>query len=98
MWPLDGVQGLLFGTFLEEDTEYGPGYSHSAFKQISPGMQRGEVELLIGPPLNEWPMESAGQHLGARWSHSPSDTHFRLRVVWFRSGIVVGVHTEFYVD
>jgi hypothetical protein len=99
-WTLDGIEGLVFGSFLREDTVYAPGYTDSGFRRVAVGMSRSQVEALIGAPQHEWPVggDTDRSGVGARWSHSPGDTHFRCRVLLFRNDVVVEKHTEFYVD
>ncbi len=97
---LDGLDGLLFGTLLSEDTVYAPGYSDSGFRKVRPGMSVAEVYALLGAPLEQWTIaaDSAGPDMGQRWSRSPGDTHYRCRVVLYYRGTVVEKHSEFYVD
>ena len=99
-WALDGIGGIAFGALLDEDTVYARGYSDAGFRHVAPGMSREQVRSLIGAPQKEWPIEATngGPDLGARWSYSPGDTHFRCRVLLFRQGVVVKKHSEFYLD
>ena len=99
-WPIDGTEGLVLGVLLGEDTVYAPRYSDSGFRHVVLGMSRSQVEALIGAPQRKWPTDEHTDHpdVGARWSYSPGDTHFRCRVLLFRNGVVVEKHSDFYVD
>jgi hypothetical protein len=98
-YPVDGFDGLLMGLLLGEDTTYAAGYSARGFDAVTLGMSRADVEALIGPPQKEYSLdESDPREMGARWSFSPGDTHYRCRGLLFRDGKVYEKHTEFYVD
>ena len=101
-WDLDGLQGVVFGLLLEEDTVYTARYSDAGFRAVRVGMAVAEVEQLIGPPESTWTLKDRGGRIGetaARWSRSPGDTHYRSRVLLFsETGRVKRKHSEFYVD
>ena len=100
-WSLDGLEGVLAGATLHEDTVYTIGYSDAWFRAVQVGMSLVEVEKLIGPPESAWSLEDRRgktAETGARWSHSPHDTNYRCRVLLFRNGHVFEKHSEFYVD
>lgn len=99
-WPLDGLSGTLLAVVLGEDTVYASSYTDAGFRRVQVGMSQHEVHEVLGAPLASWPIESAGgppEH-AEKWSTSPGDTNFRLRVVRFRSGHVVRKIAEFWVD
>lgn len=100
-WALDGVSGVVLDLFLEDDTVYTTSYSDAGFRAVRVGMTLHDVEKLIGRPESTWSLEDRGGQpgeVGARWSHSPGDTHYRVRVLLFRDGRVSRKHCEFYVD
>lgn len=96
----DGVEGLLWGLFWGEDTAYAAGYTDAGFRQVTVGMTRTQVHNLLGPPLQRWSFapDIHGADNGERWSHSPGDDSYRIRVVRYRGNVVVRKQTEFYVD
>jgi hypothetical protein len=96
IWLIDGLGGVLLGGMFHEDTEYAAEYSRSGWKEVNLGMTRERVKSLIGEPLDSWKNKDAS--IGARWSRSPGDTHFRCRVLTFTNGTVSNKHEEFYVD
>lgn len=96
---LDGLGGAVWASMLPEDTVYAAQYTDTGFRKVSVGMTEAQVEAALGPPLARWSIDrSDGPDAGARWSYSPGNTHYRCRVVHFRSGRVVRKHAEFYVD
>ncbi len=99
-WPLDGPQSLFVTLLLGEDTVYADGYSKRAFRRVSVGMTEAEVEEILGPPLGSWfaGESELGMERTARWTHSPGDTHYRIRVVIYRDGRVTEKVAEFYYD
>ena len=100
LWLPDGLEGVVFGIALHEDTLYAAGYSDGGFRRVTAGMSEAQVEEVLGAPESRWTIERSGNgpDAGARWSYSPGDTHYRCRVILFRRGHVVKKHAEFYVD
>ena len=93
---LDGISGWLLSRFYDEDTPYAPGYSDSAFRKVREGMTEDEVRDLLGQPLDRWSLDN--NRFGRRWSKSPSDGNYKLRVVIFTEGKVTRKTSEFYLD
>ncbi|NVJ07390.1 outer membrane protein assembly factor BamE [Myxococcus sp. AM001] len=94
---LDGLDGLLLSFAFEPSTRFAPGYSWLAFRRVQPGMGRDEVVRLLGEPLVVHDTPPAGTSW--RYSKSPTDSHYSLRVVAFsNSGVVTRVAHEYYVD
>jgi hypothetical protein len=97
---LDGLDGVFWSSMFHEDTVYAPGYSDTAFRKIHAGMPESEVKALLGAPISLYP---AYQNTGQDWttwcySDSPGDTHYRIRAIRMKDGVVIGKHAEFYVD
>jgi hypothetical protein len=104
---LDGLGGLVFGLLGEEDTVYAPGYSDRAFRQVEIGMSQQEVLSLLGEPISPFrltgePLMDWSRAFPAEWcweySHSPSDSDFRIRCVYIENGKVVGKRAGYWVD
>ncbi len=93
---LDGLDGWFFSTGFEEDTEYAGGYSDDAFRSVRLGMATRDVVALLGPPLETGAL-GAGRETW-RWSRSPGDKSYRVRVVIFDGGRAVEIHNHFDVD
>lgn len=91
---LDGLWGLV--NIIFEDTRYAEGYSASRFKRVKVGMTSQQVLYLLGEPLGKYPVEGGLE--GWRYSESPSDSDYRVRVILFSSGRVVKIIAEYYVD
>jgi outer membrane protein assembly factor BamE (lipoprotein component of BamABCDE complex) len=53
VYSLEGLDGLLFSTFLDEDTVYSAGYRDSDFRAIQRGMTESQVRTLLPAPLGE---------------------------------------------
>jgi hypothetical protein len=84
---LDGFDGTLCALILSDHTAYAPTYSASGFKQIQVGMAAGEVEALLGRPLDEWTIPGHPPRLYWRWSRSRDGSqYYRRRVVSFSDG------------
>jgi hypothetical protein len=113
-WPglqvlrLEGPVGTVFH-WLEGggDTVFASGFSDIAFLRVETGMPIDEVIRLLGEPLDTYASQNApmghaadgvGWDTGLRWSRSPGDSSYSVRVVLFRNGRVVGRVSEFYVD
>jgi hypothetical protein len=95
-WLIDGLDGLIWGSLFQEDTEYAAYYTDGGWRAVRIGMKEADVKATIGAPLQVWTNQDAS--VGMRWSRSPGDTHFRCRVLQFGDGKVTGKHAEFYVD
>lgn len=94
---LDGWPWALMPLAWEDDTEFAQGYSALGFWLVTVGMSPDEVLDRLGPPLERYPI-SESRDEGWRWSRSPHDGSYRVRVVIFREGRVAAKHSEFYVD
>jgi hypothetical protein len=64
-----------------------------------------EVRALLGAPLKEYALSNCDEGCGLtpadkgwRYSMSPSEEHYRVRVVLFRHGQVVEKLSQFWVD
>lgn len=95
-WLIDGLDGLLWGALLREDTAYAAGYTAGGWRSIRIGMTQADVRTAIGDPLQGWTNQDSS--VSMRWSRSPGDTHYRCRVLQFSEGRVTEKHSEFYVD
>jgi hypothetical protein len=95
-YRLDGTAGCWLPALVEEDTEYALGYSTAAFRRLRIGMSKDEVFALLGEPLDRYPVEGARE--GWRWTRSPGDRSYRVRVALFTGGRVSEVLHEFYLD
>lgn len=80
-----------------EDTRYASGYSERAFRAVRSGMSPQEVVELLGEPIDRSRSVQSGLDVW-RYSLSPSDTSYRIRVIQFRDGLVSGKVHELYVD
>jgi hypothetical protein len=98
VFTLDGVKGLVFSPGSLEDTEYAPGYSALGFFRVREGMRDEQVRGLLGEPLDTYPIRNDPRQVGWRWTRSPGDTDYRVRVVIFRDGRVTRRHSEYYID
>ncbi len=94
---LDGWPWELMQVAWEDDTEFAPTYSALGFSLVRVGMSPAEVVAAVGPPLERYPIRESGEE-GWRWTRSPHDSSYRVRVVIFRNGRVSEKHSEFYVD
>jgi hypothetical protein len=100
LYLLDGINGWVFSKLAVggEDTQYASGYTDSAFRAIRVGMPKEKVRELLGPPLDVGTSDPPKRLEIWRYSWSPSDTNYRIRVVHLRDGVVVDKVSEFYVD
>ena len=85
-YPLDGWVGSALAVGYGHDTEYAPGYSEKEFARLELGMTMNEVERRLGRPLQEYAI--TGGELGWRYTRSPRDMSYRVRVVIFKSGVM----------
>ena len=81
----------------KEDTVFSEQYSESAFHGIRRGQSAQSVESALGKPLRAVHTDHGDV---VCYSQSPTDTHFRNRLVVLSkdAGVVVEVFAEFYVD
>ncbi|NOJ81898.1 outer membrane protein assembly factor BamE domain-containing protein [Myxococcus xanthus] len=94
---LDGLDGFLWSLIFRPSTHFAPGYSWLAFRRVQPGMSRDEVVKLLGEPMEVHDRPTQGALW--RYSKSPTDSHYSLRVVFFSDGgVVTRVAHEYYVD
>ena len=94
-WSLDGVDGMLLGLVLPDDTVYAEQYSDAGFRQVAIGVSEAEVRRILGPPLE------IGAHDGAslfRYTRTANDSNYYVRVIVFRDGRVSEKRHQFYVD
>ncbi|HMO41600.1 MAG TPA: hypothetical protein PKE17_19465 [Saprospiraceae bacterium] len=111
-FSLDGLDGALFSSGMEYDTQFATQYSDQKFRAITAGMTTNELIEILGNPLVIWTRDKVFTKEGTRDEHirdqdityiwkysiSPSDTHYHMRTISVKNGIVVGKHSEFYVD
>ncbi|NEN25697.1 outer membrane protein assembly factor BamE [Cryomorpha ignava] len=101
---IDGISGEIWDFIYSTDTKYADGYSDKRFNEIKIGMTEQEVLDVLGEPLTEWnPYQNTrfkdkANFIGFQYSVSPSDTHYRLRQVYFNKGVVAEKIGYFYVD
>lgn len=91
---LDGFGGILGSMLFEDSTQYAPGYSVAAFRQVKVGMAEAEVYSLLGQPLDTHSRDDTTY----LWYSKPQKSHFRDRKVILKNGLVIDKNTEFYVD
>ena len=91
---LDGLDGFILSMLFEDSTQYAPGYTATAFRQIETGMREEQVYTLLGKPLDTHSRDNTFY----LWYSKPKKSHFRNRMVILRHGLVVDKNAEFYVD
>jgi len=91
---LDGLGGFIASLFWRDSTQYAPGYTDRAFRNVMVGMTEIEVFALLGRPLD---VHAAGGKVYL-WYSQPARSHFRDRRVILQHGVVVDKNTGFYVD
>ena len=92
---LDGLDGAVFKSLTPDDTQFAAKYSVLGFWSVRKGMTAEQVTALVGPPLEQYRRDG---DYGWRWSRSPHDSNYRVRVVIFRRGRVFEKFSEYYVD
>ena len=95
---LDGLDGFIWSRLFQEDTRYSERYSDAAFRKVYPGVTQTTLTELLGQPLRTYSPTSDRDMTILWFSESPNDSHFRLRSVDLRDGLVIRRHSEFYVD
>lgn len=107
---LDGLDGFLLRLIVgSEDTLYAEGYTDKGFRSVRQGYRREQVERALGKPMEivpagrtapkNWVFRlSDGGYEGWIYSVSRNDSHYRIRVILFKQGVVIGKVAEFYVD
>ena len=93
--PADSWFDSAMGTFCIADTEYASGYSEEEFASLRPGTTMEEVERRLGKPLEQ---NASASGTGWRYSRSPNDRSYRVRVVRFTGDRVQRLIHELYVD
>lgn len=101
---IDGLSGEIWDLIFTTDTKYANGYSDNRFNQIKIGMTEEEVLGILGAPLTRWSpyhytrFQNKANFVGFQYSECPSDTHYRLRQIYFDNGIVAERIGYFYID
>lgn len=98
---LDGALGTIMSINVIEDTEYTEGYSDDKFYAISIGMKEKDLLELIGEPFlryNPSSKHNKQQFEILKYSRSPGDTHYRIRLVFVKDKIVIKTESSFYFD
>ncbi len=109
---LDGIGGYVWPLGFPDTTVYSENYSHRAFRAVEAEMNEDDVLAFLGEPYEIWYRDPDFQRTYDRraiqpssdityiwrYSHSPNDSHYRMRHVHIKDGIVVRRHSEYYVD
>ena len=74
--------------FIADDTQYATTFSDREFRRISVGMTESEVRSLLGDPFDRWAVDGDQTVTAWRWTRSPLDSHYKVRVVVFKDGRV----------
>lgn len=96
--PIDGIKGELLALLLGENTVYSKNYSDNAFRKITIGMTKEEVEQLLGEPLFIGKFPESSLEI---WDYSEqigSGDNFRRREFSLVEGKVESINAHFYVD
>ena len=98
---LDGIKGEIYGTMFGPSTEYSTGYSHESFIKIKTGMTEKEVIKILGQPIDSFkPYPSYKDsmfNVGLRYAKGTDEnSHYRLRIIYLRKGIVTERRSQFY--
>ena len=72
---LDGLGGCIASLFWSDSTQYAPGYSARAFRNVKVGMTAPNVYALLGRPLD---VHTASGKVYL-WYSQPTRSHFRDR-------------------
>lgn len=102
-WP------MVLAPVLGFDTEFAPGYTASAFRDVREGMTYDEVVVQLGEPLHGLTSGAgygAGYYTGflvgdeefCVWSSSPNGSHHSMRAIHFRDGVVFKKVAGFHWD
>lgn len=101
---LDGIQGEILMVVFKPETHYAEQYTHKSFAKVRKGMTEHEVMKLLGKPICRWRpyrftnFKNKAHFVGFQYSESLSDTHYRLRQVYFENGKVAEVIAYYYID
>lgn len=98
---LDGISGEVYGIMFGPSTKYSTGYSDKAFLKIKPGMTEKEVLEILGEPVGRFKPYSyevdSVFNTGLRYAKGATgDSHYRLRLIYLRKGIVTERRSEFW--
>jgi outer membrane protein assembly factor BamE (lipoprotein component of BamABCDE complex) len=65
-YSLEGIDGWFFSRHFAQDTEYAPGYTDRAFRQVHRNMTEEQVRNVLPAPLGEvWIYEDRGPALAS---------------------------------
>jgi hypothetical protein len=96
---LDGWFGTLVDlTSAGDDTSSAADYSALGFWSVRAGMTQQRVLECVGEPLERYPIPNKPDMMGWRWTRSPHDMDYRVRVILFRNGVVGRKISEHYFD
>lgn len=93
---LDPLAGRVLLLILGDDTEFSPGYRDSVFRAIEIGDSERTVLDRLGDPIVVVTHRD-GEH-SLQYSHSPNDSHYRLRVIVISGGVVARKYSEVWID
>ncbi len=93
---IDGFSGEIWSVLRTPDTKYAPTYSHAGFNAVTIGMPQTEVLKQLGSPLLKWYPEDG--IVAFQYSTSPTDSHYRLRQIYFKDHFVIKKTGYFWVD
>ena len=79
-------------------TEYTPAFSAWNFLKVRRGMSEEQVRELLGSPFLEFDIPEEPGIKGWRYSRSPNDQSYNVRVIHFRERVVVDILRRHYVD
>lgn len=100
LYPSDGWEAAVVSLFYRTDTEFSTAYTETGFSRLKIGMSQKEVLDILGKPLDVFRVHSidGGNSMGWRYTKSPGDHSYRVRVVIFEGEKVSRILSEFYVD
>jgi len=96
-YSLDGLVGLIF-SHVGDTTVYSKSYTDAAFRKVRIGMTESEVLGILGEPLETYTIEHMPKATGMRWSKTPDDSSYAVRVIIFEEGKVKERISEYYID
>ena len=94
---IDGCENIYL-VFLRDDTKYSERYSDEKWKSLKTGMKHSEVKNLVGNPLSVNISDSMSDERYEYYSHSPNDTHCRIRILVYKDEILIKIISGIYID